>query len=100
MHHIAQLGECGVTTHQYAYLLNDVGSMSAKGMTTKNATFRISKELQQSFRLVQSSLRPTQAASGSVKIAAGMMSKRMPSFLPTIWLTTRKACISAACASI
>ena len=36
MYHITQLSNGGITTHEDADLLNDVGSMCAKGMATEN----------------------------------------------------------------
>ena len=61
VHHVTQLFYGGVTTHEDADLLNDVGSMGAKGMTAQYMTTlpcghsfrsrRRSKELEHPLRL-------------------------------------------------
>jgi hypothetical protein len=38
VYHITQLRDRGIATHQRADLLNDIRTMSAKGMTSKNTT--------------------------------------------------------------
>ena len=54
VYHVAQLGDGGITIHQNADLLNDVGSMGSIGMTTYDTVFGIRKQLQHTLGLVHS----------------------------------------------
>jgi len=41
VHHVAQLGNGGVATHQCTDLLHDVGTVGTKGMTAQNETWSL-----------------------------------------------------------